>query len=159
MMAQNELESLGKVLVIDDDEYIVEVISMSLEVIGNFQVFVATTGVEGLEVCAEVHPDVVVIDVGMPQLDGYHVVRALRGDPVTAMLPIVMVSARAEQRDKMVGLMSGADFYLTKPINPYTLVQAIKNASQLNQQQRHARLNVLTEWEPNTSTIDSRFEP
>jgi DNA-binding response OmpR family regulator len=132
--------------VIDDDPYIVDVISTSLRVFGQFTVLTATDSIVGLALSAEAHPDAIVIDVGMPHLDGYQIVRALRGDPETEYLPIVILSARVQERDHLLGMMAGADFYLDKPLNPFQLVEAIRAAVALGQQQRESRVEALANW-------------
>ncbi len=135
----------AKVLVIDDDPYIVEVVSTALSLLGDFKIYTAENGADGLEISENVQPDVIVIDVGMPYIDGYQVVRALRGDPQTAQTPIVMLSARTDVRDKLIGLMSGADFYLTKPVGAYALVQAIQTAQNLSKKNREYQITVLSD--------------
>ncbi len=112
------------VLIVDDDEVIRRLMRVNLELEG-FDVLEAADGVGCLESIQAHHVDLVVLDAAMPRLDGLAVTAALRGEPATAALGIVMVSARAQRSDVRRGLDAGADAYLTKPFDPEALVRIV----------------------------------
>src|SRR5919109_3235097 len=118
---------MKKLLVIDDNPTIVELIKYAVNLQGSYQVVVAYDGIQGLERVYAEHPDCVIIDVKMPRMDGYQLVRCLRGDARTADIPLIILSAMAREEDQMTGLLSGADEYLTKPFKPTALNEAIKH--------------------------------
>src|SRR5215475_9336046 len=99
------------VLVVDDDPDLLQLLTDGLELLGNFTVVSATDGMQGLERFFEVRPDCMIIDVKMPGLDGYQLVRALRGDPESAATPLIILTAMAQDQNRMAGLVSGVDQY------------------------------------------------
>ena len=135
------------VLIVDDNPELLEFITDALCELGDYTVVKAGDGVEALH-CFEVwQPDCLVIDVRMPRLNGYQLVRALRGDPTSASTPLIMLSAMAQDRDQLAGLLAGADQYLLKPVDPLALVEAIERAILLGAEERTARLLRLADDE------------
>ena len=138
------------VLLIDDNPDLLRALSLSLEVLGNFHVVSATHGLEGLEKFFEAKPACVVIDVKMPELDGYQLVQALRGDPESEATPLIILTALAQDRDKFAGLAVGADAYLVKPTKPQDLIAAIRRVITTGVAERSRRLRQLAEEESPT---------
>ncbi|GAC1388924.1 MAG: hypothetical protein NVSMB4_15000 [Acidimicrobiales bacterium] len=118
------------ILIVDDDPAITTLLKMSFELEGHV-VMTAASGPEALELAREIHPAAMVVDVMMPDMDGLELVRRLRANEATANIPIVCCSARSLARDVEAGLAAGADDYLTKPLDPYELVQKIEQRVQL----------------------------
>ena len=113
------------ILIADDDPQVVELVQAYLEREG-FAVVVAADGESALERVARERPDLVVLDIMLPKLDGWAVCRRLREDPATRTIPIVMLTSRGEEMDRVLGLELGADDYVTKPFSPRELVARIK---------------------------------
>jgi CheY-like chemotaxis protein/MinD-like ATPase involved in chromosome partitioning or flagellar assembly len=114
-----------KILIVDDDADTVKFISMILTRLG-YDVVAALSGQQALELAHSEQPDLIVLDVMMPGLDGYEVARILRQDPQTATTPILMFTAKAQVDDKVTGYNAGVNIYLTKPIHPIDLQANIK---------------------------------
>jgi DNA-binding response OmpR family regulator len=112
-----------KVLIVDDEPNIVQLAKLYLER-DNFQVTAVGDGLRALETIRERQPDLVVLDVMLPRLDGFEICRQLRAED--NQVPIIMVTARDEDIDKILGLELGADDYLTKPFNPRELVARVR---------------------------------
>jgi Response regulators consisting of a CheY-like receiver domain and a winged-helix DNA-binding domain len=134
-----------KVLVVDDNPTIVELIKYAVSLQGSYDVAVAYDGVQGLEHVLTEHPDCVIIDVKMPRMDGYQLVRCLRGDPQTANTPLIILSAMSREDDQLTGLLSGADEYLTKPFKPNALNAAIERVLTLTPGDRQRRTDSLVQ--------------
>ena len=134
-----------KVLVIDDNPTIVELIKYAVNLQGAYKVVVAYDGVQGLERVFIEQPDCVIIDVKMPKMDGYQLVRCLRGDARTADIPLIILSAMTREEDQMTGLLSGADEYLTKPFKPTALNAAIERVLRLTPADRQRRTDSLVQ--------------
>ena len=92
-----------------------------------YQILTATNGLEGLTKAQQEKPDLITLDVMLPGLDGFEVCNRLRGDPETARMPIIMLSAKGQEIDKATGLKVGADRYLSKPVDRNTLLNAIED--------------------------------
>jgi Response regulators consisting of a CheY-like receiver domain and a winged-helix DNA-binding domain len=114
-----------KVLVVDDEDNIIELIRLGLRYEG-FQVETASDGEQGIALAQRVNPDLIILDVMMPGIDGIEVCRRLRNNPTTRDVPILMLTAKDEVSDRILGLQTGADDYLTKPFDFYELLERIK---------------------------------
>ncbi|MBI5315812.1 MAG: response regulator transcription factor [Nitrospirae bacterium] len=114
-----------KILIVEDEHDILQLVKLYVEKEG-FRTVSATSGTEGLRQVKQEKPDLVVLDLMLPGIDGLEVCKRLRAAPETALLPIIMLTAKAEEADTVVGLELGADDYITKPFSPKTLVARIK---------------------------------
>jgi CheY-like chemotaxis protein len=139
------------VLIVDDNHDLLTLITESLTLLGDYHVVTADNGADGLARAVELRPDCIVIDVRMPGLDGYQMVRALRGDPETTGLPLVILTALTQDHHRFAGLLAGADRYLTKPIKPPELVAAIEETIRLSERERAERLRTLLDQPVGTS--------
>ena len=116
---------MGKILIVEDEANIRQLLRYNLEKEG-FQVMEAIDGIQGLRTAQREKPDLVLLDLMLPGMDGLEVCRTLKGAPGTAALPIIMLTAKAEEVDKIIGLELGADDYMTKPFSPRELTARIK---------------------------------
>ena len=138
------------VLIVDDNDELLKSLQFALSALGPFNIVTASDGAEGLERAYEVRPHCIVIDVKMPGVDGLQLARALRGDPETASIPLVILSALIQEKDQTVGMLAGADQYLTKPTKPQELVEAVHQAIRLSEDERLRRLQQLATQEDET---------
>lgn len=114
-----------KVLVVDDETYIVELVKFNLEKEG-FRVIVAYDGLNALEMVKSESPDLIVLDIMLPNIDGLQVCRTLKQDPSSNTIPIIMLTAKGEEFDTVLGLEMGADDYIKKPFSPREMVARVK---------------------------------
>lgn len=114
-----------KILAVDDERHIVRLVQVNLERAG-YEVVTAFDGKDALEKVAAEQPDLVVLDVMMPYMDGFEVLQNLRKNPNTRELPVIMLTAKAQDADVFRGWQSGVDCYLTKPFNPMELISFVK---------------------------------
>jgi signal transduction histidine kinase len=123
-----------QVLIVEDNPDMREFIAFELQ--GEYRVLKAANGREGVAVAADVVPDLIISDVMMPEMDGYQLCRAIRGDARTKHIPIILLTARADMAMKIEGLEHGADDYLTKPFNAQELRAKIKSLLELRRLER-----------------------
>ena len=114
-----------KILIIDDDVDTLRLVGLMLQRQG-YEISAASNGSQGLTKALEERPDLILLDVMMPDMDGYEVTRRLRKNPVTAAIPIMMFTAKTQLDDKVTGFEVGADDYLTKPTHPTELQAHVK---------------------------------
>jgi two-component system alkaline phosphatase synthesis response regulator PhoP len=115
--------AMSRVLVVDDDPGIVKLVRTYLEQVG-FEVAVAYDGKKAMQIARNDRPDLVILDLMLPEMDGWDVCRALRKE---SDVPIIMLTARVEESDKLIGLELGADDYVTKPFSPRELVARVRS--------------------------------
>ena len=145
---QSPDNSSYRILVADDEPHIRQILRFTLERAG-YQVFTAGDGEEALARAAEIKPSLVLLDVMMPKIDGYEVCRKMRQDFSLNQIPVIMLSARGEQRDRVAGLEGGANDYLVKPYSNEELLLRVKNVLEWNIRQKEA--NPLTGLPGNTA--------
>ena len=113
------------ILCIDDEQNILDLLSFNLEAAG-YSTLTATTGADGLAVAKQAIPSAILLDLMLPDMDGTDVCKGLKADPMTASLPIIMLTAKDSEVDKILGLELGADDYMTKPFSVRELVARVK---------------------------------
>ena len=132
-----------KILVIDDNPTIIDVIRYTIKMHGAYEAIIAQDGVEGLEKFYTEHPICVIIDAKMPRMDGFQLLRCLRGDDESAGTALIMLTALVREDDQITGLLSGADEYLTKPFKPRILMDTIERVLRVTPAERQARIDGL----------------
>jgi DNA-binding response OmpR family regulator len=116
---------MATILVIDDDELVSRTLQRALKMY-DYQVMTANSGIEGLQLARRHRPDLIILDIMMPGVDGYQVCRQIRGDPLLKELPVLFLTAKAKDEDKIEGFRAGADDYLVKPFNMQELELRVK---------------------------------
>lgn len=114
------------ILVVDDDRNLRKIIATNLELAG-YQVKAAENGVAALQLLDEMQPDLVLLDIMMPVMDGYEVARRIRKHPSNGHVPIIMLTAKGEVEDKLAGFEAGADDYITKPFGPQEMLARVRS--------------------------------
>jgi CheY-like chemotaxis protein len=114
-----------RILVVDDEEMIARMLETNLKRAG-YEVVTAVNGRDGLEKAAADKPDLILMDVQMPMMDGFAALEALKATPETASIPVVMLTSKTQEADLNQGLDSGAEFYVTKPVDPQDLLGLIE---------------------------------
>ena len=115
-----------RILVVDDEIYIVHILEFTLTMEG-YEVLTAADGEEALRRLEQDHPDLVVLDIMMPKVDGYEVLRRIRADEEFRHLPVILLSAKGRPIDRDTGLEIGADDYIVKPFSPRRLLEKIQD--------------------------------
>lgn len=140
-----------KILIADDDEDIRRFIEVNLLPEG-FETISAADGLEALSIASEEQPDLVLLDVMMPKLDGFEVCRMLRSDPRTSHICVILLTAKSLSTDKLVGLSAGADDYIIKPFDPLELIARVKTTLRRAEDMR--ALSPLTGLPGNTRILE-----
>ena len=116
---------MNSILIVEDEKDIVDLVEYHLRQAG-FSVITASDGSSGLEQARRKRPSLVILDLMLPGMDGKDVCRSLKSNPLTRLIPVLMLTARAEETDRIIGLELGADDYVTKPLSPRELVLRVK---------------------------------
>jgi len=135
--------SRKKILVVDDEEDILELVSFNLSKEG-YQTTCVTTGEETLKITRKDPPDLIVLDLMLPGMDGLEVAKSIRNDSRTADIPIVMLTAKGEEADVVAGLELGADDYVTKPFSPRILAARVKAVLRRNETEPSNGTDILS---------------
>ena len=134
----------GRVLVVEDERDVADLIRYNLTKEG-YDVVIAPTGSDALKQAREVHPDLVLLDIMVPQLNGWEICRRLKQDAETRAIPVIMVTGRVEEGDKVLGFEVGADDYVTKPFSPRELlarIRAVARRGRMDPAGRKAQLKI-----------------
>jgi two-component system alkaline phosphatase synthesis response regulator PhoP len=117
--------SRGKVLVVDDEEYIQHILNFSFSAEG-YEVMTAGDGEEAIKKAKSTKPDVIVLDIMMPKMDGYAACKQIKSDPVTKSIPVILLTAKGRDVDRKLGTEAGADDYVVKPFSPGRLIERVE---------------------------------
>lgn len=120
-----EEEEKYRILLIEDDPAISNVVELNLR-LDNYEVFLASDGEEGLKMVDETDPDLIILDVMMPKIDGWQVLMKLKSEDRTRDIPVIMLTAIDDEQSKVIGLRGGADDYVPKPFSPLELAARVK---------------------------------
>ena len=118
--------STTRILIIEDEPDVVDLLTLHLRKAGGFSVSVATEGAAGLQMARADSPDLIILDLMLPRMPGLEICKVLKTNPATRRIPVIMLTAKAEEIDRIVGLEFGADDYVTKPFSPRELILRIQ---------------------------------
>lgn len=133
-----------RVLVVDDEPDVLLLCRVNLEFEG-YDVVTAPDGEAGLQRCRELEPDVVLLDVMMPRMDGWQVLEAIKADDRLAHIPVVMLTAKVQDEDQIRGWSAGAADYITKPFSPLSLSEVISDVIAISPEEEARRRKVILE--------------
>jgi len=145
------------VLIVEDEADVVDLLRYNLSKAG-FSVLIAKDGLQGLEMARKNRPDIIVLDIMLPGMDGYAVCKALKKDPVTESLPIVMLTAKSELSERVHGLEIGADDYVTKPFSPRELVLRVQALLRRLRTSNQGDALEVDDFQVNKSTFEIRLK-
>ena len=117
---------MKKILIVDDEPDIIEILQYVLET-EKYECITALDGEEGLKLARETNPDLIILDVMMPKINGYKISRLLKYDSKYKDIPIIMITARSQEEDKIIGEETGADEYITKPFKIEYVLEKVKS--------------------------------
>src|ERR1700687_3364435 len=120
-------ETMALILIVDDSPTEVHVMQKALERHG-YRTAVAADGAEGIRLARQMHPDLIFMDIVMPGVNGYQATRTLANDPETRLIPVIMVTSKSQETDRIWGMRQGAVDYLVKPVSPEQLVEKAQAA-------------------------------
>ncbi len=138
----------SKVLVVDDDPLMRRIVTQSLDR-ASYELIEAESGPSGIQCAVEQHPDLILLDVMMPEMDGFEVIRRLRTHPITQGIPIILLTALGEMSEKVYGMQLGADDYITKPFDPRELRARVQ--THLKRSEQYIQSSPLTNLPGNHS--------
>ncbi|MFH1231662.1 MAG: response regulator transcription factor [Planctomycetota bacterium] len=150
------------ILVIDDEKDLIKLVDHHLSKEG-YLVIGAKNGLEGLDIARRHNPDLILLDIMLPKMDGWDVCKKLKLMPETSQVPIIMLTARAQETDKVLGLELGSDDYITKPFSPRELVARVKAVMRRFEQQKNKTKlkvsNIVIDYSGRTVTVkDKKIE-
>jgi len=127
-----------KILVVDDEKDIVDILKYNLERENEFEVLTASNGKEALAHAA-MNPDVIILDIMMPEINGFEVCKQLKNNPATSGIPVIFLTAKENEIDEILGLEIGADDYISKPISPRKVLARIKSVIRRSQNEKQVQ--------------------
>ncbi len=131
MTVGNAMNAHAKILVIDDEPDIVDLVALNLKAAG-FKVIAADNGENGVNKARAELPDLIILDLMLPKISGNEVCKILKRDSVTAAIPVIMLTAKGDEVDRIIGLELGADDYVTKPFSPRELTLRVQSVLRRN---------------------------